>query len=175
MRLKQLRTDKKLSQHEIAKVIGVRPQTYSNYETGTTEPSIEKLKELANYFNVTLDYLCCRDNVSENYCYEDLNNKFNILKDFVNGKSIDTTIIQDILQISFKEGLSRFSFSRTATWNDPPLNGQRIETKFKLYTLKEMREFICNEIFYYGLTQCVDDIHGKFISFERLDEIKRGV
>ena len=40
--------------------------------------------------------------------------------------------------------------------------------------IKEIRKKVCNEVFDLGLSHCIDGVHGKFISFESLDKIKRG-
>jgi transcriptional regulator with XRE-family HTH domain len=56
-RLKQLRIERKLTQTDLAKLLNVKPTAVSNYESGRNEPSYEKLKILADYFNISLDYL----------------------------------------------------------------------------------------------------------------------
>ena len=55
-RLKDLRTEKKLSQDEVAKLIGVGRTTYVKYETGSINQS-RKLQALSNIFHVSVDYL----------------------------------------------------------------------------------------------------------------------
>ena len=60
MKIKELRIKHKLSQNELGKIINVSGQTILNWENGIYEPSIEKLIQLADYFNVTLDYLVNR-------------------------------------------------------------------------------------------------------------------
>lgn len=60
MNLKQVRLQANKTQAEIANIIGTNQNTYSNYETEKTEPSIKTLIDLANYFDVSLDYLCGR-------------------------------------------------------------------------------------------------------------------
>ena len=58
--LKLLREQKQLSQQEISKTLGIKQTTYSNYESGKTEPNFKLLKKMADYFDVSLDYLCDR-------------------------------------------------------------------------------------------------------------------
>lgn len=60
MNLKQLRISEGKTQVEIAKAINITQYTYSNYETGYTEPNIETLIKLADYYGVSLDYLVGR-------------------------------------------------------------------------------------------------------------------
>jgi len=57
MRLKQYRNNLKLSQQEVANIIGVSQKTYCNYESGVTEPSSEILVKLADLFHTSLDSL----------------------------------------------------------------------------------------------------------------------
>ena len=52
-----LRKYKKMSQEELAWEIGVTRQTISKYETGEAIPDIEKCKQLADVFEVSLDDL----------------------------------------------------------------------------------------------------------------------
>ena len=58
MKLKILRKRLNKTQEEVAKDLKLQKQTYQNYELGKREPDIETLKNLADYFNVSLDYLC---------------------------------------------------------------------------------------------------------------------
>ena len=60
MRLKELRKAKGLTQSELAKVIGYSSLSYARYEKGEREPDIRTLCELADYFNVSVDYLLGR-------------------------------------------------------------------------------------------------------------------
>lgn len=54
---KEYRELNKMTQKDIAEILGVEPATISKYEAGTIEPSIESLKRLAETFNVTVDEL----------------------------------------------------------------------------------------------------------------------
>lgn len=56
-RLKELRKEKGVLQRDVAKEIGVPESTYSNYEQGVSEPSIEIIKALCRYFKVSAGYL----------------------------------------------------------------------------------------------------------------------
>ena len=57
MKLYKLRKEKNLTQEQIAKKINTAPNTYANYEKGKTEPNIETLIKLADYFHVSVDEL----------------------------------------------------------------------------------------------------------------------
>ena len=57
LRLKQLRQRHKLTQSELADILGLKPTAISNYESKRNEPSFDKLIALSNYFDVSCDYL----------------------------------------------------------------------------------------------------------------------
>ena len=57
IRLRQLRQRHKLTQGELADVLGLKPTAISNYESKRNEPSLEKLVALSRYFDVSCDYL----------------------------------------------------------------------------------------------------------------------
>ena len=56
-RLKELRTEHNRTQKEMAEMLGIDRTTYSKYESGASEPNIEMLSKLADFFSVSLDYL----------------------------------------------------------------------------------------------------------------------
>lgn len=56
-KLKQLRKQKKLTQEELANILDVARTTYSSYEQGRRMPDPEIQKRIAEYFNVSLDFL----------------------------------------------------------------------------------------------------------------------
>lgn len=56
-RLRQLRLNHKLTQSELADILGLKPTAISNYESQRNEPSFEKLIALSEYFDVSCDYL----------------------------------------------------------------------------------------------------------------------
>ena len=62
--LSELRHDRNLTQAELALEIYVTPGTISNYESNVHYPDVEKLKQLADFFNVTTDYLLGRSKCS---------------------------------------------------------------------------------------------------------------
>ena len=60
-RIKELRTAQNLNQKDFAKIIGIAQPTLSGWETGRTQIDYENLNKLADYFNVSLDYLLGRN------------------------------------------------------------------------------------------------------------------
>ena len=59
-RLKSLRAEKKVTQVMLAQVTGLTDRTFRKYESGKIEPTLSVLIALADYFDVSLDYLCDR-------------------------------------------------------------------------------------------------------------------
>jgi transcriptional regulator with XRE-family HTH domain len=59
-RLKKLRNEKKLTQTELGKIINVTKVSISGYENGDRTPDTDNLRRLADYFDVTSDYLLGR-------------------------------------------------------------------------------------------------------------------
>ncbi len=57
---KKIRTEKGLTQKQVADGIGITEQAYQRYEYGKTVPSALVLISLADYFDVSLDYLVGR-------------------------------------------------------------------------------------------------------------------
>lgn len=55
--LRELRTEKNLSQPDLGNIFSVSRQTISSWESGQREPSIDTLVNIAKFFNVTTDYL----------------------------------------------------------------------------------------------------------------------
>jgi len=58
--LKLLRKEKNLTQKQLAELLGLTERQYQRYEAGTVDPPISKVVWLANYFDVSLDYLTGR-------------------------------------------------------------------------------------------------------------------
>lgn len=56
-RIRDLREDRDLSQSEIAKIIKTTQQQYSKIETGKSDICGEKIIRLAEFYNVSADYL----------------------------------------------------------------------------------------------------------------------
>lgn len=94
-RLKIIRKNMGLKQQDVADMLQMDRSSYAGYEIGKSKPPLEKLIEIANYFNVPLDYLTGR-NFNENMIdiskNEELVFKINNLnnrdKEFIN-KMID--------------------------------------------------------------------------------------
>lgn len=60
--LREIREDKDIKQKDIAKYLNVSQNTYSQYETGVISLTADVLIKLADYYNVSIDYLLDRTN-----------------------------------------------------------------------------------------------------------------
>lgn len=59
-RLKELRTNRKISQVKLAMDLNLSQNSISRYETGEREADYDTLVAIADYFNVSVDYLLGR-------------------------------------------------------------------------------------------------------------------
>lgn len=102
--IKDLRRSKKLSQTDFAKIVGVSQTTVTAWETGKAEPSSSAITRIADYFDVSTDYLLGRpeksSNIDENTDYTALEKALDNAKSF-DGKPMsdnDREIVRGILK-----------------------------------------------------------------------------
>lgn len=57
-KIKELREDNDLTQTQMAEILSITQRTVSYYERNEREIPVEILVKYAEYFNVTLDYIC---------------------------------------------------------------------------------------------------------------------
>lgn len=69
-RLKDLRESSHLSQAEFAKIGGSSQASVAKTERGQIAPSLKLLVNLAEHFDVSMDYLCCRTDQPQGKLYE---------------------------------------------------------------------------------------------------------
>lgn len=104
IRLFELRSEKEMSQRDVAKVMNVSQGTYNNWENSNTQPSIEQLISLAKFFDVSVDYLIGN---SDNYGTEKdiilTGNQRKILMLLYNADPKVQEAIIDILSATIKE------------------------------------------------------------------------
>lgn len=93
--LQHLRKDAGLTQKEVCDIVEVTPQSYSGYEKGKYEPSLETICRLAMLYNVTTDHILCNwidefeegkswaENEMENQRIADLEAEMQAIKDNV--------------------------------------------------------------------------------------------
>ena len=66
-RLKDLREDRDLKQQELSSLLSIHQTTYSDYELGRLNIPVSALHVLADFYNVSIDYLLGRTNRKEPY------------------------------------------------------------------------------------------------------------
>lgn len=64
-RLKTLRTDKNLKQSELADILELSTSTIGMYEQGRRYADLDTLKKIAEYFDVSVDYLIGRTDIKK--------------------------------------------------------------------------------------------------------------
>jgi len=102
-RLKALREQKKMTQGEISKRLGMARTTYSGYENGSRDPDPDTIRKIADFHEVTIDYLLGRDTTT----YKDLtpNETDFIIREIVQDYNLDLTIpgqrekLEDLIKI----------------------------------------------------------------------------
>lgn len=62
VRIRNLREDADITQTEIAKILNCSQRVYSNYERGELDIPTDILIKLANFHNVSVDYILGRTN-----------------------------------------------------------------------------------------------------------------
>ena len=59
-KLKELRVEKSLSQRKLGEILGVCNQAVSFWETGSREPDLDAIIKIADFFDVSIDFLLGR-------------------------------------------------------------------------------------------------------------------
>lgn len=87
-RLRSHRKELKKTQEQMAQLLNVRRSTYGEYERGKIMPPVDKIKILADYFDISVDYLMGNTNIKthrergENDAY-DVSEQMNIILDYL--------------------------------------------------------------------------------------------
>lgn len=94
-RLKLIRSEAKMKQKEFAEQFGIATTTYSGYEIGKHEPTIDFLINVADTYKLSLDYVVGRSVSKEGLLQDEINNDFQetLIKPFIdNGQSTDDAL-----------------------------------------------------------------------------------
>ena len=94
-RIANLRKERKVSQEELADVLNTSRQAISKWERGESDPDIDRLKDLAIYFGVSIDYLLGYDLESTS-----VNNFIERIKENFENKKLDISIDEIRLIVS---------------------------------------------------------------------------
>ena len=65
--IRSLRIDNGLTQKQVAQILGISQNTYSQYEVGVLNYPVDAIMKLADYYGVSTDYLLGRTTVKDPY------------------------------------------------------------------------------------------------------------
>ena len=160
-RIKELRQENKFSQIELANKVHASNQAISAYESGTREPKEPMWQKLADFFNVSVDYLKGYG-YSKDYIYKLLDDAYK--EPYVKGYEIEPPFTNPVL--SAKEEIEKYceqnkisipqdtdlDFWKTNfnfIFDDKSVN--RLLTTKDSYSDSDIKELIINAIYWYGL------------------------
>lgn len=83
--LRLLRNEKKITMKQLGAIIGVTESAIGMYERNERTPNFELLEDIADYFNVDMDYLLGRSNIKNRYQFAS-NKNLNELRFALQGK-----------------------------------------------------------------------------------------
>lgn len=66
-RIREIREDFSMTQQKVADLLNVGQRTYADYESGKTRIPVDSLLILANFYDVSLDYITGASNIKRNY------------------------------------------------------------------------------------------------------------
>lgn len=66
-RIKELRTQKKMKQSELASILGISTSAIGMYEQGRRDPDPQTLLRIAQALDVSVDYLICANDMVANF------------------------------------------------------------------------------------------------------------
>ena len=98
----ELRTERHFNQEELAKALNVSKSTVGMWEIGQRLPGPEKYEEIADYFNVDMDYLYGRTNIRKKYHYDIDGNEY-----ILNTSSFKNVIGKNIRYLRIKNSYSQ--------------------------------------------------------------------
>ena len=132
-RLKELRLKKGLTQTELGEKVGVKQNTYTNWENGKREPNFETLLKLASILNTTTSYLLGESDVQYGYGSKEfeeyIQNSSDIFSEIFINQTRDT--MRALPYLAKKEGKTTDEVFREITENMSE-QGKKIATAFYL-------------------------------------------
>jgi transcriptional regulator with XRE-family HTH domain len=79
-RLRQLREEKGMERQDLANYLNMSYSTIAKYESGVRFPDKETLQKIADFFNVSVDYLLGRTDVRNTFIPDDYTQKYKVTK-----------------------------------------------------------------------------------------------
>ena len=99
--LRQLRTEKNISSYKLADILHVSRTCVTNYERGIRTPSYELLVDIANIFNVSIDYLLGR--TTERRTSDQILEEYSVIADVRNLDKYQKDFIVDFIKTYLKK------------------------------------------------------------------------
>lgn len=113
-RFKELRKEKGMSQRELATALHMSNSAVAMYETGKRQPDLEALEQIADFFNVDMDYLLGRKNTTHriveidpnhiDYSIQISGDERLLLETYGKLESEKKRVVMDLIEILSKEG-----------------------------------------------------------------------
>ena len=160
-RLRELREAKKYTLDDIEKKTGINRGTYNNYESGKTSPKEPTWQALANFFNVSVDYLKGYG-YSKEYIYQQLDDAYTadylltfeleppFTSPFISARDeIKNYCKQNKINIPQDTDLDFWKANFNFIFKDKSVN--RLLTTKDKYSDSDIKELIINAIYWYGL------------------------
>ena len=94
--LKQLRADRHMSQAELATMLGITQQAVARWERDKSTPDADTLKKLADFFDVSADYLLGRDSAEKTPMYRLKNDETKLIDVY---RGLDTPKRQAVITL----------------------------------------------------------------------------
>ena len=103
-RLKELRENKSINQIVLGRHLGFGATAISSYENGRNEPAIDTLIRIANFFDVTVDFLLGVED-SPKWMEQLLEEEVNLLNEFRKLEIAEKDLVLSMVKALCKEGL----------------------------------------------------------------------
>ena len=104
-RLKQIRTEKGMTQKDFAQEMGITPVTLSAYENNLKKPSLDLILKVAKKYEISLDWLCGLSNKQNEKDNQEYKTYSDVLKTLM---MISTIIPIEINTLEQEDGMKYF-------------------------------------------------------------------
>jgi transcriptional regulator with XRE-family HTH domain len=160
-RIKMLRSEKGLTMKDMAEMFDLSISAWNKYEKNEAEPKLDNIVKMADFFNVSLDFLMGRTNIRDKKIVEKSNILNSLLKGFESINMGDPSNMQFVI-----ENLT----SSLEAYNKEKVNEESLQM-----LLKVINEIIIyfNDLAYSNITVSNSDFHSKILTLhnETLSEV----
>ncbi len=169
-KLKILRKEYNLSQEKLAQVLNISKGSIGMYETNRREPSFEILLNIADFFNVSLDYLLGRKNNDKTFIFKDILN-LEMLKTAKEKLNYSYDQISELSNVPRRTVVSIFT-GQTKT--------PRIDTLFAIKKALKLETTSCKEKFLNNTEETFIDLFNqlsqknKWLVLEMIKALEKG-